>query len=70
MKKCNNLPVTDLEQFLSMVKNEFLSLYWKEGIVMVKLEWNTPNLEVLSVHKTASGTYTWYYEDGYACPDS
>lgn len=37
---------------------------------MVKLEWNTPNLEVLSVHKTASGTYTWYYEDGYACPDS
>lgn len=37
---------------------------------MVKLEWNTPDLEVLSVDKTASGTYPFSYEDEYCYPVS
>ena len=37
---------------------------------MVKQEWNTPELEILSVDKTASGTYQYYYEDEYCYPYS
>ncbi len=37
---------------------------------MVKQEWNTPELEILSVDKTASGYYSYYYEDAYCYPYS